>query len=89
MKNRLIIDVDTTREEKVKLYRDNGSEEENRNSSKEATLNDVSTAINGLMVLIEMAEKSGVDRMENLSLRCIRLLTEVINKRQESFGKND
>jgi hypothetical protein len=89
MKNRIIIDVDTERKEKVTLFRDNGSDAENKKTSKESSLNDISTALNGLMVLIEMADNNGVDTMENLSLRCIRGLTEVINRKKESFEKND
>ncbi len=85
MKNIIMVDLDTEREQKIKITKPDNIVKEisDEKTAKEMVVKDISTLCNGIGALIQVGEDNGYFEAEKLSNLCIKYLTDNFIKKGE------
>lgn len=78
MKNIIMVDLDTDREQQVKITKPEGMAENLNDAklAKDMVIADISTLCNGLGTLIQVSGENGFFKSEELASLCVKYLTD-------------
>lgn len=78
MKNIIMVDLDTDREQQVKITKPEGMVENlnDTKSAKDMVIADISTLCNGLGTLIQVGGENGYFKAEDLASLCVKYLND-------------
>lgn len=78
MKNIIMVDLDTDREQQVKITKPEGMVENlnDAKSAKDMVIADISTLCNGLGTLIQVGGENGYFKVEDLASLCVKYLND-------------